>query len=161
MPQINELVLRVSGRRRGARFIVTGVINYDDSDLSRNGVYVFFNFNGRDGLDTEIIRGSYGQQEVEQPTKTKVSTPGVLSQVHPLGRGLRSFLEISVLDHQGAALMRTGLVVMKYFVGFKSEMRMEHCLQMVKIVIQFLGDFSFKKIPRRIAKGSDTFVFYL
>lgn len=57
MPQINELVLRVSGRRRGARFIVTGVINYDDSDLSRNGVYVFFNFNGRDGLDTEIIRG--------------------------------------------------------------------------------------------------------
>lgn len=57
MPQINELELRVSGRRRRARFTVTGVIDYDDSDLSRNGVYIFFNFNGRDGLDTEIIRG--------------------------------------------------------------------------------------------------------
>jgi hypothetical protein len=57
MARINELRLTVSGSGRSARFLISGFIDYDTSEVSVNGCYLSVIFYGADGTSNDVIRG--------------------------------------------------------------------------------------------------------
>lgn len=57
MAELNNLRLSARGSGRRAVFYIIGTIDYDDTDLNRNGILLFLFFYGDDGGSSQNIVG--------------------------------------------------------------------------------------------------------